>query len=114
MARSNRDAEVEALMRLHGWSLDDSAELVGIDPARYTQFKGRLPHLPTPEDLEQITLAIRDGQEYVSVTSYHRWKDFRELQIDKQDSVDVFDLGGRIADDDVELPSWLYSADREG
>jgi len=113
--RTQRTDEVEALMRLHGWSLDDACELVGIRTDQYTAYKGKFDHLPTPSDVEQMTLAIRDGSLVVSETSFKRWRQFRELQESTEQAVadlDDFDLGGRIADDDVELPAWLYSGDR--
>tara|TARA_R110002073_G_scaffold177188_10_gene335155 strand:+ start:2565 stop:2942 length:378 start_codon:yes stop_codon:yes gene_type:complete len=111
-----RSEEAEALRRLHGYTKKQALETVGLDPRRFRKLpSGKIKYLPTPELILQSALAIRDGDVFVNPGSYDRWAAIRATRsaaVEREP--DDFELAGRIPDDDVELPAWLYSADRQG
>ncbi len=114
----SRSKEVEALCRLHGYTKKRALEVVGLDPRRFGNVtRGKIDYLPTPDCVDRMTLEIRDGDVFVSKSSFNRWAEIRATiaaMVEVEAEPDDFDLGGRIADDDVELPAWLYSGGREG
>lgn len=57
----DRCSEVDALMRLHGWTFDDACELCCLDPSCYVAGAPSLDHLPTPTQIECIAGELRNG-----------------------------------------------------
>ena len=58
-----KSAEVEALHRIHGLTLRQACELVGIDPNHYIGCNEPLTWIPTPRDIEKMTSPMRPEKE---------------------------------------------------
>ena len=65
--------------------------------------------VPTPEQIQSMTEAIRSGEVVVSATSRKKWAKIRQDR-ESSERLNRFDLAGRIAEDACKVPGWLYAA----
>ncbi|TWU39155.1 hypothetical protein Q31b_42400 [Novipirellula aureliae] len=98
-----KSAEVDALMRLHGWSFDDACQLVALHPHHYAAGETPLQWLPTPTDIERSTLQMQAGEINCGRNSQKPWETLDNGLTDE----DNFATAGKLPDDVCQSPSWL-------
>ena len=60
-----KSTEVEAMLRLHGMSLEDACDLVGLPPRHYRGADFPLEWLPTPSEIEAMLRPLRKEKEKI-------------------------------------------------
>lgn len=64
-SKRQKSTEVEAMLRLHGMSLKDACELVGLPPGYYRGADFPLEWLPTPKEIETMLRPLRKEKEKI-------------------------------------------------
>ncbi|QDV41424.1 hypothetical protein Enr13x_12630 [Stieleria neptunia] len=108
-------AEVSAFVSA-GMDVDEACQLVGLPRRLYrigAAGNERITHLPTPAEIEALTIRIRAGERICTRRSQERWLKYNEMIEAGDPDCESFDLAGQIAEDACTLPPWLYSADEE-
>ncbi|MDV6030371.1 MAG: hypothetical protein F9B45_09745 [Phycisphaera sp. RhM] len=101
--------EVGALV-CRGIDEDAACSIVGLPRVLFWgHTETPIKYLPTPDEIERATERIKAG-ELDTGKATRRRSMLNALTSVRDDDAEAFDLAGRIDEDDVTLPEWLYAA----
>ena len=105
--RRQKSAEVDALMRLHGYSFSNACRKVALDPRNYISGEPPIVWLPSPEQINEFARAFKSGDLVVSGRSRRLPVEESMIETEQEEGIDeACDLDA-VAPEPFEFPTWF-------
>ena len=105
--RRQKSAEVDALMRLHGYSFSKACRRVALDPRNYISGEPPIVWLPSPEQINEFAKAFKSGDLVVNGRSRRLPVESAVTDAQGDDEMDEASDLDAVAPEPFELPAWF-------